>query len=264
MRSRKVVWHPKVKKLAQVASEGLEYAFVSKDYVQVHQLVWCKDFLQDALYSFLNKKKRSIYGFSYDPYADPPIYMGETRIMLANYRDKDFATKLTVNCKQFLNQIESHLRMTKTQFIKCCNPPKRYQRNGVFIARASRRWMKSPPMISLYTLLVRVGLVHNLGDTFEETIQKVKAAQTAAYNSKHVDSYSNDSALLRRSESAISRILRYGDRKVFHREIKQNFPVKDRNGRIIPISTYHDKCGLCGYSENHTKGLIDHWHREFN
>lgn len=261
---RKVEWHPKtLKGISQIPKDGMEFAYVSEDYKQVHQLVWCKDFMQDTIFGSLHNTPFEIYGFKYDPAKNPAICKDKTRIMVCNWRDQEFEQKLLMNCKEFLHGIEKRLKMKNTIFEKCVNPPPIYRRSGVFIIEGSRRWMIAPPMISLYTLLIRIGMVHPIGQNVAQTLAQIYDGSLSPYNWKpdrntkwgeiHDD---NDSDNLQNGWNGLNTILRVGDRKIFHRSIQENYR------KNISIYTIHDDCGLGGFSNGYTENDFPHWHRE--
>lgn len=248
MKLREVQWHKKTKSLSQISNTGLEYAFVSTDYRQIHQLVWCKDFLQDAVYGMVNNKRVSIYGFSYDPSVDAPLHMESTRLLLASRRDKTFKKKI-FNSLEFINKIEKSLKMTPTQIEQCMNPPAHYKSARVYIFDGSKRWMKAPPMISLYSLLIRVGLVHEPGDTFKKTLDAVRTGDRAPY-------YSYDKGFLVNAKKALDLILKNGDRKIFHPDIRKNYPES-----IGSTDTVHNSFGIVGFASGSTKYYCPRWHK---
>lgn len=264
VKERKVEWHPKtIKGISQIPKDGMEFAYVSEDYKQVHQLVWCKDFMQDTIFGFLNNQKFEIYGFEYDPAKNPAICKEKTRIMICNWRDQEFEKKLLKNCKEFVNGIEKKLKMNKTIFEKCINPPPIYRRSGVFIAEGSKRWMQAPPMISLYTLLLRIGMVHPLGQDVDKTLQQIHDEEIKPYNWKpdrvtkwgesHDD---NDADHLKNGWNGLNKILHHGDSKIFHKAIEKNYRSS------VGIYTIHDDCGLGGFSNGYTEDDFPFWHRE--
>ena len=264
-----VKWHPKNRRLIQIPKKGIEYAFVSEDLKQIHQLVWCKDFMQDAVYGQVNQKSVSIYGFIYNPAEDPPLYMDKTRIMVTSWRDANFETKICNNCIEFLNAVESDLKMLKTSLSKCSGAPATYKKSGVWLLDGSKRWMKSPPMMSLYTLLIRIGLVHTLGDSHKKTLRMIKNGKLLPYNWKedrinkngtthHSD---NDRDFLRKGHRALSMIMKHGDRRLFFRDIKNNYPEKNQNGYSFSTHHIHERCGLVGFPKKETKTEFPHWHR---
>jgi len=256
---RRIEWHPKTQKICQIPKDGLEYALVSEDYRQVHQLVWCKDFLQDAIYGHINHKKINIYGFEYNPDTSPPIYLDQTRILITNWKDADFARKLLENCQEFLHEIEEILKLRKTVIERCENPPPRYRKAGVFLLNGSKRWMHAPPMISLYTLLIRVGFVHPLGQSAQATLNQIKANKLIPYN--HHPGKETDVDLVADVFKGIKRILKYGDRRLFHRNIQQNYPLNNQYGHVFSIHQMHDSCGMMSFTTATNKADFPHWYR---
>jgi len=242
--ARHVVWHPRTLKISQIPKKGLEYAFVSEDYIQLHQLVWCKDFMQDVVFGFLHGQEVSIYGFRYNPEHDPPLYLDKTRIMLNSYKDADFGSKVLVNLRDFLHQIEDRLKMARTVFEQVANAPHQYRRSGVFLLDSSKRWMKSPPMMSLYTLLLRTGLLHQIDGYFD---------QDRSWGNK-------DFQILKDCQRGIESIFQQGDRRLFFSNIKDNYPLR-HGGMKTSLYTIHDGWGLTSFSKKNTKRTFPHWHR---
>lgn len=263
IQGRKVEWHPKtIKGISQIPKDGMEFAYVSEDYKQVHQLVWCKDFMQDLVFGCVNQTSFEVYNFKYDPATEPQICLDKTRFMICNWRDESFEQKLLNNCKEFLHELETQMKMKKTIFEKCTNPPPIYRRAGVFIVEGSKRWMIAPPMISLYTLLIRIGMVHPLGQSAKDTLDQIESGDLRAYNWKpaYKTSYGtnrddNDSDHLSSARIGLERILKYGDRKLFHKDMKDNYLEE------LGIDAIHDDCGLCGFSNDYTNYHFPHWHR---
>lgn len=256
---RRIEWHAKDRQLCQIPKEGLEYAWVSEDYKQIHQLVWCKDFMQDAIFGFLNKKRTLIYGFEYDPDTYQPLCMKQTRLIVANWKDPDFADHLHKNCIPFLHGIEAMLKMRKTKVEKCLDPPARYKKCGIYLLDGSKRWMHSPPMISLYTLLIRVGFVHDPQRTPMETLTQIRDRTIKAYNWKPGNE--DDADFVTKGLPGINRILKEGDRKIFHRKMEQNYPPVDKTGVALSVYTMHDNCGVVGFSQGYTKSTFPNWHK---
>lgn len=263
IKERKVEWHPKtLKNISQIPSDGMEFAHVSDDYRQVHQLVWCKDFMQDTIFGFINQKEFDIYGFEYNPEKNPPICKDKTRIMVCNWRDHEFGTKLLNNCKEFLNDIETKMKMKKTIFEKCNCPPPIYRKAGVYIVEGSKRWMAAPPMISFYTLMIRIGMVHKLGQSAEDTLKQIQDGSLKPYNWKpdvqgkyglnHED---NDADQLKNGITGINRIIQTGDKKIFRSSLESNY-----RGDLC-VHTIHDDCGLAGFSREYTASYFPDWHK---
>lgn len=240
-----IEWMPKKAKISQMYSTGLEYAFVTKDWKQVNQLVYCKDFLQDALCAMHTNQKMSIYGFSYDPNKSLPVYLNKTRILVTSWRDKTFPNRIEGSL-DFLNQIEDTLKMSKTKILKVKDLPVQYKKAGAWIYEANKRWMKSPPLISLYTLLIRVSLVHVKGTNYVETMDKICNNTLEPYQSY-------DRSYLRDARKGIDWILTYGDKKLFPNKTKDNF--KD-----VGVSAMHNYVGICGYSNRNARSYFPEWY----
>ena len=107
-------------------------------------------------------------------------------------------------------------------------------RSQIILMEGSRRWLKSPPMLSLYTLLLRIGLSHESGNNYTDTIERIKNGSLKPYQKQ-------DTSYLNNCDIALSKILRYGDRKIFDRNIKKNYP-------LIDVKDMHNRLGVVGYS----------------
>ena len=241
-----VKWYERKAALNQIFQRGLQFALVSKDGQQVTPFVLCRDFLQDAIQAYLNKTKRSIYGFTYDAATDIPISLDRTRLVIANSDDKDLKTKLP-NCLEFLHQIEDQLKLPHTRLRECQNPPKKYARGGVWYLEGSGRWMKSPPMISFYTLMIRVGMLHPLGDPFMQTINNICSGMLKPYQAEDRDRVIG-------GKDGIKQILEKGDRSIFNKKIEENYPPN------IEVGIMHNSCGIVGFSRGSTKSNFPKWH----
>ena len=253
-----ILWKPKLARVAQIFGRGIEYALVSEDYRQIHQFVYCKDFLQDTIHAYLNGTKLDLYSFRYDGVLSIPVHLDSTRLLIASYRDAQFKQKIEP-ILDFLNQIEDRLKMKKTEVFACKAPMPTYKRSGVYMLEGSKRWMKAPPLISLYTFLVRLGCSHVVDRPFEETIKGVQSGKIVPYQKI---SWNNrpakypDQEYLEEAGCAIDWILRWGDRRMFYNEIQRNYPRS-----ITDFSDMHDKCGLVGFAKGSSLALCPYWYR---
>jgi hypothetical protein len=244
---KKIQWFEESQHLEQAIANGLEYAFCSSDYKQCCPFVLCKDFLHDAVYNAVHNTKKSIFGYHCSPKEGHPILdLEKMRVLLANSSDRKMRDKIPA-CIDFMHQVESALKMSLTIVRECHNSPCKYAVGGVWLFESSKRWLSAPPMVSLYTLLVRVGFSHVIGTPFLTTIDKIINFSIKPYQ------YEDRDRLIK-SKDGIYYILKNGDRKVFFTDIKKNYPR-------VEISCLHNDLGIIGFAKKATKDLVPYWHR---
>jgi len=223
-------------KILQIYNKGLEYSVLSDKYETCNPLVWCKDFLHDVVHSSLAKKSFEIYRLRYDPSINPKPCIKQTRILVANSRDIRMVKKIP-SCLDFINQIEDKLNISHTIVRPCINPPVGYTKDNVFIFQGHKRWLFAPAMLSLYTLLIRVGFSHFLGKDYKSTILGLKEGLIKQYQSK-------DARWIKEIEPAFEKIIRIGDRKIFYRDIKLNYPAH------MSTDIMHNRMGIVAFAND--------------
>lgn len=232
--------------ISQIYTSGLEYCFISDDMRQCHDFVYCKDFLQDAVQAFLHSRVANIYGFSYDPKTSPAICMQRTRIALANSSDRDFANNIA-NTLDFVNQFAKKLHLKPTQVFEAATPPKKYR--CAVVTDGSPRWMNSPPMLSMYTLLLRCGCVHTIGKDCMETVRSITESKIKCYGR-------DDVSQLKDAMKGIEKILSLGYRPFFYIDNDKNYPSG------VDINTMHNEGGIVGFSSGYSRDICRYWHRK--
>lgn len=252
---RHIVW--KTSEIApsflQIYTKGLEYALVSDNNEQVHEFVLCKDFLHDVIFSCIHDLPFQIYKFSYNAEFAPKCSMKKLKLLVTNGQDKKFASKIKT-ALEFVNQFEDMLKMPRSRVRECSNVPIKYRNSGIYLFEAHKRWLQAPPLVSLYTLLLRIGFVHLSGDNFWRTIEKVNNKLVKPYQKK-------DAKWLRVVESAIRKIAKYGDRKIFYKDISYNYP------RTLHMETVHNRLGILNFAhdmvcaERGQSVIMQYWHR---
>lgn len=251
-RKRCVTWkkNPYKSRIIQ-KSKGLEYAFVSEDMQQATDFSRNPLHLLAAMWGRVNNKKIERDGFKYNPKIHPEICKNKAGILIANPADEDFALRIP-GVVNILNQIEYDLEMPLTVIRGCCDPPVGY--NEVWYIEGGKRWANSPTMLSLYMLCIAIGLVHEPGALFRETIEAIKGHRLHPYAAEDLTVWQN-------SEQIIDRILDRGDRKLFFRDIASNYPLH------LPIGVAEGETdlsinGLASYVRCYKRGqrnLIPYW-----
>lgn len=245
--------------LSEIYSGGMQMALCSPpnengEYQKATTFVTCKDFFQDAVQASHLGKKQKIYDFVYDPKTAPPLSFDRFRILIANNLDNEMESKIE-NVLDFINQFEKQIHLIRTKAYKCINPPEKWNKSGVYLFEGSSRWLQAPPMISLYTLLLRCGFVHNKGDDFDKTCQNIISGKCEVGNKSKRYSGCYDDRYLKSSQSGINAIKEHGYARLFYKDAARNFPKE------IPINTMHDQCGIVGFSQKKIKDYMPYWYR---
>lgn len=248
-----IVWHPASEiKILQIYNKGLEFALVSDNFEQCHPFVWCKDFLHDVIFATIHQKKFDIYRFFYDSERNPKACLKEIRLLVTNSKDSKLPAKIEA-CIEFLNQIEEAFGIPNSKVRKCLKAPQQYK-YGVYLFQGNKRWLNAPPMISLYSFLIRIGLCHQVGTSYSTTINLVKSGIIKPYQPK-------DSKWLYEIEPSIHKIMKYSDKKIFYRDITKNYP------KHLLIDRVHNNLGIMSFATDMRLKAAGHsvafayWHR---
>lgn len=221
---------------------------------QATPFVLCKDYFQDAVNAQLNNKPQSVYGFSYDPSVNPPVMVDRIRLAVGNAADTTLSEKIP-NIIDLLNQAERKLKLIRSKaFIPETSYPKYENKGGTFIIEGSIKWMLAPPMISLYTLLTRLGLTHTVGKDFWESLKDITENKTAVYTSG--TSGSNDVGYLKTAMPTIKRIFEYGYGKIFYLNAKDNYPNN------VSIERLHNSFGIVGLAQSSCTTEMPYWGKD--
>jgi hypothetical protein len=233
--------------LSQVYSSGLEFAHVNAAGDQVTPLAFCKDYLHDAVWASVNKKPVSIYGMTYDG-KTPELSHDAIRLLLTYARKSDFLDMMDA-VEEMINQIEDVLQVKPSRIRPVIGLGEKYSAAAA-VVQGSNRWLIAPPMVSFYSLAIRIGCVHKRGTNFMETFDKVVAGSTKGIQS-------SDQGQLQRALPGIKKILSFGYRRIFHMDIAKNYPPG------IDASTLHNSMGICAVSGNSSYGpktdAFSHW-----
>jgi hypothetical protein len=140
-----------------------------------------------------------------------------------------------------------HLKPTKVKEVN--NPPKQYAKSGIFLTEGSSRWMNSPPMISMYSLLLRCGCAHISGNDCMDTINGIINGKVKAYQR-------DDASQLKGALPGIELILKLGYRPFFYIDTAKNYPKETY------IDTMHNSAGIVGFSSGFSRQICPYWHRK--
>jgi len=124
---------------------GMYFAFLSVKNEMCHTWIKCRDFLQDAVRNQLTGRNDSIYGFCYLPKEDPKIDLKKTRLLVKGV-NLDEVIKYSL---QLVNHYEKAVGLTPRSKIT--------KVDDMYIFLGPGEWSQSSILISLYTLLIRLG-----------------------------------------------------------------------------------------------------------
>lgn len=241
----------------QIYSKGFEFAFMARPrkngpYRQATTFVYCKDFLHDALWAFLNKTSCNIYDFQYNFKTDPPLLLTQTALAFRNtgYKEKpeEFHERLEA-CQEFLQGIDELLGFEPTEIYQVEDD----DTWPSWIVIGDRNWQLAPAMISLYALLIRVGFFHNPGDDSIRTLDRASAGQIKiGSNSSYAGN--RDCSYIKHARKGIDVILKHGT-DVFYSNQKKNYPKK------LDSDDLHDEYGIVSFTQGSPKRTMPHWYR---
>jgi hypothetical protein len=230
---------------AQVYYDGIEMALCSEDGRQIGPWVFCKDFFQDAIKGYLNGISSSIHGYVYDPKTQPPIDMENARVLMTDANNPQYRQKIA-DVLDLLNRVEKDMGLEPTVALECKNPPSKYEKAGVFLFVGDKAWLQSSAALSMWTLLMRNGVVHKSGDAYQHTLSCIIIGKTKP-------AQSNDHIYLKWARPGIDLVIKQGIEKVFGKDIKKNYAAS------IPTHILHHNGGIVSFGAGKTQGTWPHW-----
>jgi hypothetical protein len=241
----------------QIYSQGFEFAFMSNQdgtYKQACTFVYCKDFLHDAVWAFVNKTKWSIYSFKYDTAKDVPLDMKHCVFAFRNtaYKGKaaDFHANRTA-CQEFLNGIEKQLGFQPSRVYEVP-----HDGAPCWLVVGDPRWQIAPPMVGFFTLFIRLGFAHTPGEAHNVTLQKAKDGKIKIGDGDHYAG-NRDASYIKSSWKALEVLLQHGV-QIFHPTIEENYPkdLPDKCGSL------HDSLGPVNFAKSaEVKKAMPFWFR---
>ena len=240
---------------AQIYSKGYEFAFMSRVegiWKQICTFVYCKDFLHDLVWAAINKTKWSIYGFHYDSSKDLPL---EQEFCAFAFRNTDFAKEPAKfhekmpACLDFLNQVEKVLGFQPSKIWQV-----EHQAAPCWLIVSDKRWQIAPPLLGIFTLFIRLGTAHTLGESYEETLKKcrehkIKLAEAGVAGS-------NDPGYIQHSWKGIEALFAH-KLDNFYPTIEENYPA-DLPKRGVSL---HDALGPVNWTKGHARKAMPQWYK---
>lgn len=151
------------RKLSEGRDCGMGFAFLKKGkngFTTVNPITACKDFLNDVVWSEHVGESISIYGLRYSKQG---IFNGKTSYMVikilpdqsdCRYKDQDLHESILrdnyKNLAKFMNFFDKKFKLSLTEIEDAGD--------GKYLVKFDYKWSKYTYSISLFTLLLRVGM----------------------------------------------------------------------------------------------------------
>ena len=166
--SKEFKWFVHSQPLSEIyQSVEMKFSMAGEDkdgnVLQCHPWVKCRDFLHDAIRSQVTGVASSIYGFRFDPSQDifPEISIGKTMLLVSQQTIKDvkkYREHLSRALK-FINYYENLAGVANATLkkvpMKYCEGLTSYKH--VWLFEGDTFWISAPYMISMLTMLLRLG-----------------------------------------------------------------------------------------------------------
>jgi hypothetical protein len=242
---------------AQIYSQGFEFAFMTLlqgVWKQVCTFVYCKDFLHDLVWAFVNKTKWSIYGFNYDTSKNLPLEMNHTVFAFRNNQMKDDPRKFherRETCQSFLNQIEEKLGFEPSKIFEVPHP-----QGPCWLIIGDKCWQHAPPILGLFTLFIRVGFAHDPKESYETTLENCRSGKFKI-TASGVEAGFNDPGYVKESWIGLQAFLKHGT-ETFYPTIEENYP-EDLPKKL----NLHNAVGPVNWSKGSAKVAMPRWYEKF-
>lgn len=226
-----VSWFDQKNLAEEYQNVRMQFAFLSspKDgNKQCHSWAFCRDFLHDAVRTQTIGVNSSIYGFAFEKGKNPPVDLIRTRMLVRQDKldKKDipgFEKKLKAALK-LLHHYETMAGVSLSKFQKVDD-----KKLNVWAFSSPGMWMKAPQLVSMYSLLLRLG-DKELKFKDNEALRKALKKQSEAKGND------KDSRYLKNCWDKLDLVIK-NKAKLFP---KDNYKLyKD-----IDISLFHNRSGI--------------------
>ena len=245
MSAKTVKWFAGAKPAEIYQSFNMKFSFanvVDGKILQCHQWVKCRDFLHDAIRTMLTGNKSSIYSFVFEKGKNTDISMDKIRFLISKKdiveTPAEFKAILTKSLK-LINYFEA-LIGEDLSTVQKVEPDKKAGYKHVWLFTGPRFWLEAPYLVSLYTLLLRLG---DKKLEFKDTASLRKAFEKLSKEA--IPSNENDLRYLKAVWSKVEMVV------TKHKELAN--PGKDGFSDLYykdaGISSFHNSTGIvsaCG------------------
>ena len=217
----------------RVYNNGLPmFAFLSKKGEQCNTMYSCKDYLHDITFLAIN----------YPNGQYSKICSTQMRMIVSYNSIGEINVEQTI---PMLHEIEDLFKIKHTFVRQIPNPMQQFINNS-FIYFGDEAWMKAPFMISLYSLLIRLGIDNKEKYKVMDLLDKISTK-------KIVPSYYGDVPIVCSAIKGIKRLINEGIYNIISPNIKDNYPN---------MSSTHSTFGIAAFSDGVSAGYVPKWYNE--
>ena len=201
---------------------GLTFGWCSADYKRLDGPNSCKAYIQDYLQSVMTG---SVYGRH-----ESPLSLDKTRLLIGvPTKSKE---KIATRMLSLLNQVEEKMGFVPT-VIKFCKG------KSVLYVEGDAKWMIAIPMLSMYTLLIRISPKFDGKKEYEEFLEEmIESAPNVS-----------DRFYLKTGIKPMKNIARYGPSLYFSEVQKENFTNTRGSSHSAGIATLGDRSIATSYKK---------------
>jgi len=211
MTKRKVNYFRKNVGLCEIyQSVAMKFSFASeqnKIITQSHEWVQCRDFLHDAVKAMLIEKSSPIYNFIFEVKKNPPIDLKKMRMLVSQKglkNGRSFRNNLTSALK-LINYYES-LIGEDLSTIKQVQGDVKTDYKFVWLLTGPKFWISAPHLVSLYTLLLRLGhkrIKFKTGSELKKELKRIADTNANDNDSKYLKDLWNKLDLIVKNNNKI-------------------------------------------------------------
>lgn len=218
---------------AEAYSVGTEFSLLNNNNEAIHSFTYCKDFISDIYWGDYFNKATNIYSFHYSPNKKNKPSMSPAKMLVRNKKIKNVFHRAK-SCEAFFHYFERDFGMSNG-FTRCVGIP---EYECVYIESPSDDWVDNLPMISLWTLVGRVGFssFNHTKESKESTLAEVLQNLIDKKNGKAI----RDSARINVILGFLPRLVNGEFRKTlekFNMESFKNSPIHHVHNNSGIIST---------------------------
>lgn len=221
----------------------MQFAFLSapkNGSKQCHSWAYCRDFLHDAVRTQAVGSPTSIYGFDFKKGTNPPIDLVRTRMLVRQdgLVTKDipkFEKKMKASLK-LLNHYEKMAGVSLSKVQKVDD-----KKLNVWAFNSPGMWIKIPQLVSMYSMLIRLGdKEFKFKDNEELRVALKKQAESKAND--------NDTRYLKNCWNKLDLIIKNRN-SLFPKDGYETY-------KSMPTSSFHNNSGiytLCSFTPSLTE-----------